>query len=220
MGYRTFTLNLIFSLCSVRNRVSALSMAAASQNKLRFITNKMCPFAQRTWICLEETGLPYSFEEISLYGAGGKPAWFRKLNPKGEVPVLVIGDKAVCGSEDTLNAIETLPDSSFKVDTSSNVHVWRDRINKELLPVGKRLVLGADKQGVHDLLRSLEPHVVGPYLAGDFSLADISAAPFLQRLHSEYGIPQDCPRLAEVWGLLQDRPSVRKTIQQSWWWWW
>ena len=28
-------------------------------------------------------------EEVSLYGAGGKPDWFMKLNPKGEVPVLV-----------------------------------------------------------------------------------------------------------------------------------
>jgi glutathione S-transferase len=46
-------------------------------------TNKMCPFAQKAWIALEEKkaahGVPFKAEEISLYGAGGKPGWFLKV---------------------------------------------------------------------------------------------------------------------------------------------
>ena len=46
-------------------------------------------------------------------------------------------------------------------------------------------------------LVELEQDVRGDYLAGDaFTLADVSALPFLQRIHQEYdGFPDGCPRL-------------------------
>jgi glutathione S-transferase len=37
--------------------------------------------------------VPYHLEEVSLYGPGGKPDWFWDLNPKGEVPILVLEQK-------------------------------------------------------------------------------------------------------------------------------
>jgi Glutathione S-transferase, N-terminal domain len=40
--------------------------AAFSMTAVKFITNKMCPYAQRTWIALEEAQLPYELVEISL----------------------------------------------------------------------------------------------------------------------------------------------------------
>lgn len=53
----------------------------------RFITNPMCPFAQKVWIAFECGNISYQREEISLYGSGGKPDWFWKLNPV--VPFIV-----------------------------------------------------------------------------------------------------------------------------------
>ncbi len=124
-----------------KRRSSPCAMAHA---EVQFVTNKMCPFAQKAWITLEEkqvhiadsphhkqsrlllittrspfdffmklfmSGLnsfvrwsqrqrnnsrwqfpraqvDYALTEISLYGSGGKPDWFLKMNPKGLVPVL------------------------------------------------------------------------------------------------------------------------------------
>ena len=50
---------------------------AAAPPPIRFITNRMCPFAQRAHIALE-------LEEAELYP---KPPWFTRLSPKEEIPV-------------------------------------------------------------------------------------------------------------------------------------
>ena len=41
---------------------------------------------------MEAAEVPYELEQVSLYGSGGKPSWFMKLNPRGQVPVLVVKD--------------------------------------------------------------------------------------------------------------------------------
>jgi hypothetical protein len=46
-----------------------------SPSSTRFVTNKMCPYAQKVWIALEVVKAPYDMEEISLYGPDGKPDW-------------------------------------------------------------------------------------------------------------------------------------------------
>ena len=56
----------------------------------KFITNRMCPYAQKVWMALEVLEIPYTMVEIPLYGPNGKPDWFLQYNPKGTVPVLVI----------------------------------------------------------------------------------------------------------------------------------
>ena len=57
--------------------------AARMAAEVTLYTNKMCPFAQKAWIALEEKkaahGVPFKSEEINLYGAGGKPGWFLKV---------------------------------------------------------------------------------------------------------------------------------------------
>eukprot|EP00820_Chromera_velia_P015933 Cvel_25680.t1-p1 / transcript=Cvel_25680.t1 / gene=Cvel_25680 / organism=Chromera_velia_CCMP2878 / gene_product=hypothetical protein / transcript_product=hypothetical protein / location=Cvel_scaffold2943:21157-21569(+) / protein_length=110 / sequence_SO=supercontig / SO=protein_coding / is_pseudo=false len=65
----------VASLCR-RKAVASMETgegAASAPPKLQFITNRQCPFAQKTWIALEESGMPYEMKEISLYGSGGKP---------------------------------------------------------------------------------------------------------------------------------------------------
>ena len=62
---------------------------AAAPPPIRFITNRMCPFAQRAHIALEESGIAFELEEIELYP---KPSWFTRLSPKGKIPVLVLPD--------------------------------------------------------------------------------------------------------------------------------
>jgi glutathione S-transferase len=206
------------SISGLTQMASTATSASRSGQKIRFVTNKMCPFAQRTWIALEEASLPYSIEEVSLYGAGGKPKWFLELNPKGQVPVLVIDDVVTVESEKTLDAVAEI---SGVMSQEADEREWRERIASMLLPRGKQCVLAGDTSGIKKLLEMLEPAVKGPYLCGErFSSADISAAPFMQRINSEFGIPNTCPNLQNWWATIEERPAVAKTIQSSWWWWW
>ena len=62
---------------------------------------------------------------------------------------------------------------------------------------------------------------MGPFLCGAaFTGADVSAVPFVQRLESEFGIPESCPLLRRWWEAVRQRPSVQATLRSSWWWWW
>jgi len=192
----------------------------------RFITNKMCPFAQKAWVALECASLPYTLEEISLYGAGGKPDWFWKLNPDGTVPVLVCGENQVFPDSDLiLNAIEEggidgAAASLIEASKTQQVKEWRSTINKKLIPVGKKAVLGGSKHQLFDLLETLDNKVTGPFLVGEsVTTADCHAFPFLWRIHQEYGLGE-YPALNSWLDHCLQHPAFRKTIQKAWWWWW
>ena len=53
---------------------------AAAPPPIRFITNRMCPFAQYSW----RAHIALELEEAELYP---KPPWFTRLSPKEEIPV-------------------------------------------------------------------------------------------------------------------------------------
>ena len=68
-----FLLALYSTTVSAMSLIDAANFAVRqSPASTRFITNKMCPFAQKAYIALEVSNAPYEMEEISLYGAGGK----------------------------------------------------------------------------------------------------------------------------------------------------
>jgi glutathione S-transferase len=84
---------------------------------VRFITNPMCPFAQKVWLALECSQTEYQMGVISLYGTNGKPDWFWKLNPKGTVPVLVVQEKRRKDAEqEDENNMKIYPDSDHILD--------------------------------------------------------------------------------------------------------
>lgn len=140
----------------------------------------MCPFAQKAWIALEAAEVPYKFEQISLYGGGGKPPWFMKLNPRGTVPVLVVNNdnekekvvladsdlildemKLVMESVDTATATASSSKESLVVATpgdnatGARIAAFRTALN-EFLPIGKSAVLGGDKERMWSKLRELD----------------------------------------------------------------
>mmetsp|Transcript_27937 Transcript_27937/g.35021 ORF Transcript_27937/g.35021 Transcript_27937/m.35021 type:complete len:198 (-) Transcript_27937:42-635(-) len=190
---------------------------------VRFITNRMCPFAQRTWIALMEAEVPFEMVELSLYGAGGKPSWFMKLNPKGQVPVVDAGELGVVvGSEETLDFAESVSGRGLcPDDVSEVVRRWRQRTNQELLPIGKRAVLGGQRSELETLLEDFNAEITGPFLIGDqVTLADISMFPMMFRIESEIGFPQSCSNLKNWFDSMMSLPSVQASCQSSWWWWW
>jgi glutathione S-transferase len=205
-----------------------LGYCRSLNGSMKFVTNKMCPYAQKAWIALEVAKCHYELVEVGLYGSGGKPDWFWKLNPKGTVPVLVCND----GTEE--NGHVVLPDSDLILnylqdeisnplnpppDIKSIVQTWRNRI-RYMLPVGKRAVLGGNKNELQKCLREMDSAVVGPFLAGDVvTAADCHAFPFVWRLDQEYGL-KEYPNLSAWLSRCSKEPAFQKTIQSAWWWWW
>jgi glutathione S-transferase len=229
------TLFLLFAL-SLFSESPASALAAIKTNKMnpevRLITNKMCPYAQKAWLSLECSKIPYDLEEISLYGAGGKPDWFWELNPAGTVPVLVVAkqqqQQQIYPDSDLI--LQAITDGSVQHDnplmskSDDRVEEWRRAVN-EMLPVGKKAVLGGGKAQLAQLLKNnmenrLEDGAM--FLTGSISIADCHAFPFLWRLDQEYGLAKglQCPKLGAWVESCSKLPEFRKTMQSSWWWWW
>eukprot|EP00466_Bigelowiella_natans_P003359 jgi/Bigna1/142739/aug1.72_g17447 len=176
--------------------------------KIKFVTNKMCPYAQRTWIALEMGSVPYDLVEVALYGSGGKPDWFWKLNPKGEVPIIQTSDGiVVADSEKTLDFLAENFAPTLKAtddDDAKLAAAWRDVLNSKLRPIAKSAVLGGGERGsskkmgqLDKVLEEMNEMVIGPFVIGDsFTVADASALPFFQRLESHYSILVKYPNLA------------------------
>lgn len=223
MGWFTVVLLIVgmATLCT--------TLSTGSYIPPRFITNKMCPFAQKVWIALEASGVKYELREISLYGPNGKPDWFWELNPKGTVPVLDCRDRTNIwtDSDVILDQIphmipggEVLQPPTPEIELQ--VKEWRREIN-HMLPLGKRAIQqpsGSSRKLLGETLRRLDGMVVGPYLCGDqLTIADCAVFPFLWRLETEDHLSQ-CPNLKTWLGHCQINPAIRKTIESAWWWWW
>lgn len=149
----------------------------------------------------------------------GKPRWFLDLNPKGEVPVLVVDGSPIVGSEETVDYL-------MQGELSPEAHRWRSIVNNRLKTAGKRAVFSggseSDRANLNAVLEELEACLSdgSEGVTGAFSAADASAFPFLQRVHGEFGFPSECRRLEAWYESARQRPSVRKTIKKDFWWWW
>lgn len=187
--------------------------------------------AQKVWIALEVAKAPYEMEEIALYGPNGKPEWFLQLNPAGTVPVLTCHGGAVRLRDSDIildefgNAVENGSSIVPKDDASiEKVKEFRETLN-EFLPIGKKAVLGGNKQAMWTKLKELDSMIQGPYVCGDqITIADCAAFPFLWRIDTEFGPieTQGCQKLRNWLDhcQFQSGDAFSKTIQQSWWWWW
>lgn len=157
------------------------------------------------------------------------------LNPKGEVPVIVVDGKPIVGSEETVDYL--MQGSLNPVEQRATSSRWRAIVNDRLKPSGKRAVfssgLTADRASLTAVLQDLEACLAdresseeedgasGPFVCGrTFTAADASAFPFLQRIHGEFGFPSGCERLEAWYDSASSRPGVRKTIKRDFWWWW
>jgi glutathione S-transferase len=220
-------LRIISSLLLFINVYTCNGLASSTSSVTRFITNKMCPFAQKAWIALEVSRAEYELEQVSLYGAGGKPDWFWKLNPQGTVPILVCSDGIVLPDSDMiLNEISKVPGGEPLIPSVAESKAIAESFRRtlsELLPIGKSAVLGGDKTNMWRKLKELDAIIIGPYVCGEeITVADCAGFPFLWRLENEYGslAKYNCSNLSKWLKVCKGNPAFSKTIQTSWWWWW
>jgi glutathione S-transferase len=178
---------------------------------------------------LEAAQAPYELEQVSLYGPNGKPDWFWKLNPKGEVPVLVChgGEVILADSDLILDEIGTAVEGGSDIvpkdeDGIARAKGFRSKL-REFLPIGKKAVLGGDKDKMWSKLKELDNLIEGPYVCGeDVTVADCAGFPFLWRIDNEYGPVEDygCGNVRTWLDTCKKNKAFSETIQQSWWWWW
>ncbi len=166
---------------------------------------------------------PYTLKEVSLYGSGGKPGWFLKMNPSGTVPVLATDDdKVYPDSELILDYIKdntSLHAQGTNID-ETKIQSWRDTITQQIIPVGKQAVLGGSQGDLFQLLKRIDDDVAGPYLCGDFiTVADCAAFPFIWRIDNEFGL-EGGSKLKQWLDLCSTTSCFKKTVQRTWWWWW
>lgn len=211
-----------------------IEMSASTVSNTVLYTHKMCPFAQKAWVALNLAQVPYELDEIALYG--GKPNWFLKMNPKGQVPVLKFEDKIVTESEEILDFIasSSFPSQvNFHVEDGDLILWYRQHLDKNLKPVGKEAVCrGVFSSQLQQLLLEMEERYAvvkssggkgDCFLAGEcVSMADASAFPFIFRLRSEYESQFSSlyPELCNWLKYVTAREEFAKTIVSSWWWWW
>ena len=73
-----------------------VSLCNRDGNRRSRLLHRFCPFAQRTWVALNEKGIKYTLHEVAIknpktglwHQLDEKPQWFLKLNPLGKVPTL------------------------------------------------------------------------------------------------------------------------------------
>eukprot|EP00516_Mucochytrium_quahogii_P008657 CAMPEP_0203751326 /NCGR_PEP_ID=MMETSP0098-20131031/5415_1 /ASSEMBLY_ACC=CAM_ASM_000208 /TAXON_ID=96639 /ORGANISM=" , Strain NY0313808BC1" /LENGTH=220 /DNA_ID=CAMNT_0050640991 /DNA_START=405 /DNA_END=1065 /DNA_ORIENTATION=+ len=172
-----------------------------------FYTNSLCPFAQRVWICLLELDLKFKMIEVDLYGEE-KPDWFFKLNPKGQVPILKIGDKVFVESNDIVShLVKTYGKRSHLAVKDDLMDIWAKRANKLMfaakgsLQNHQTLSCGEESDLFH-ALEEYEDNIVLPFLTGrHFTIADINLAPMLWRIYQE--LNQNNPKMLEQFERLQ-----------------
>ncbi|KAL6305201.1 glutathione-S-transferase [Sparassis latifolia] len=193
---------------------------------LIFYAGWFCPFVHRSWIALEEKGIPYQYKEVNPYK---KENHFLEINPKGLVPAVEYKGKALYESLIICEFLEDaypsytplLPSDPFE---RALVRLWVDFISKSVVPAFYRVIQAQDaekqKAGLDEfnrVLRTLSEQVKGPYFLGDqFSLVDVALAPWVARdyvLQEHRGYTREAAGAGwkEYAERLENRESVLKT---------
>ena len=144
-----------------------------------------------------------------------------ELNPYGKVPVLVDGEAVVYESaiineylEEKYPAVPLLPKDPFK---RSRARIWIDYCNTRLQRAGGNIAhdyqVEKSKEELKQYLETLNSEMRDrEYIAGDYSLADITYIPFFCRLERyQAKIGNDLPHVRAWMDRLLSRPTVRAT---------
>ncbi|KAF8806588.1 glutathione-S-transferase [Phlegmacium glaucopus] len=159
---------------------------------LVFYSGWFCPFVQRSWIALEERGMPYQYKEVNPYK---KEPHFLAINPKGLVPAVEYKGKALYESLILCEFFEdAFPDHKPNLLPSDPIdravaRLWLDHLTKTFVPAFYRLLQSQEAEKQHSALQELyqslrkfAENIQGPYFFGEtFSLVDVAIAPWIVR---------------------------------------
>ncbi|MGO1118331.1 glutathione S-transferase family protein [Rhodovibrionaceae bacterium A322] len=192
------------------------------------------PNPRRVRIFLAEKGLEVEREQIDVPGGAHRQDDFLKKNPFAGVPVLELDDGSHLGETTAISRyFEALKPSPALMGTSpqkiAEVDMWQRRIEQGLLDkllayfhhatpgLGElETYQNADwghhcRESVTGMLEKLEQALEGrDYIAGEFSVADITALCALDlAAFLEFDLPEDLVNVRAWHARLAARPSAR-----------
>lgn len=194
-------------------------------SKPRLISFKLCPFVQRSVILLKEKGVEYDIEYIDVYDP---PEWFLELSPTGKVPVMQVGDMVLFESAVINEYIDEV--YSPQLHPSDPLQKAQNRAWIEYtspLYMGTFNLLMAKSEGnankvieeIRSNLDGLEQAKNGDgwFNGEDFSLVDISVAPFFLRAkffkeHFQVDLLDGFENLQTWSDKILPRPTVKASI--------
>lgn len=143
-------------------------------------------------------------------------------NPYGKVPVLeddgtVVYESAIIDEylEEKYPAVRLMPKD---LGERARVRIWVDYCNTRLQRAGGFVAheykVEQSKAEIVEYLKYLDSHMSDKeYIAGDYSLADITFIPFFTRLERyQATIGNDLPNVKAWMNRLLERPAVRETL--------
>ncbi len=197
---------------------------------IELITAEVCPYAQRSHMCLLEKGLDFERREVDLRN---KPQWFLDVSPYAKVPVLRDDDTRVFESsiineylEDAYHEPRLLPENPAD---KADARIWIDFDNVKLVTTQYRVLLAKTEERRRELAEELKDHLrylekdgftdnwAGPYWFGaDISLVDLNLYPHFERFcvlqhYRGLEIPNSCGKLKEWIAAMRERPSAVAT---------
>jgi len=197
---------------------------------MQFYHAEVCPFAQRTLMCLLEKNLDFDHIEIDLRN---KPDWFDDISPYSKVPVLKNHETLIYESSIINEYLdEAYPDPSLMPEAPgerATARIWIDFDNVKFIPAFYRVLLEQDLSKRQEIVDQLTDYLTffensgfasnwkGPYWLGrQISLVDLAIYPHFERIgvlekYRNVGIPNSCTRLKEWFDAMRERPSAITT---------
>ncbi|EPT05800.1 hypothetical protein FOMPIDRAFT_127125 [Fomitopsis schrenkii] len=198
---------------------------------LTFYTARICPYAHRVELALEEAHANYTKCVIDLQN---KPAWY--------APRVNLASKP---SPESVKLTESLVLLEFVADLYPNTHIlpadpvqrararfFVEAVSTKLVPAWMTLLKSGTPESSQAFLNAIDLPPQG-FAIGEYSIADISVAPFVARAHvalgneiGAYAVGEGKrnlealhqPRFArfqKYWADLQARPSFQATFNKD-----
>ena len=188
-------------------------------------------WSMRPWVLMTHFGIPFEEVRIPLYTAAWREQ-IRKVSPTGKVPCLIFDGTTVW---DSLAIAETLHERHpalglYPVDpaaralarsVSAEMHSGFSTIRAQMSmnirhavihPMASE-VLRSEVERVQEIFATCLARSGGPYLFGQFSIADAMYAPVVMRFRS-YGVPLGAPCDAYRNAIVRN-PAVSRWISEA-----
>lgn len=181
---------------------------------------------RRAVIMMEESGLPYTLQQVDLKRGDQKTAEYEKINPYRKIPALVDTDGP--GGE-TATLFESVAICFYIAEKTGkflgaaadhpNVLKWSMFHATNVLAVLPQLGKYDDpaiEANVKRLLDTMNRHLEGrAWFAQDFSIADIIPYTRLAGLKHDSVRIADYPNVAAWLQRVADRPAVKKAMEMK-----
>ncbi|XP_051230792.1 protein IN2-1 homolog B isoform X1 [Lolium perenne] len=181
----------------------------------RLYMSYTCPYAQRAWIARNCKGLQGKIVLVPIDMAD-RPAWYKTVNPKNQVPCLEHDNKVIGESLDLTKYMDSnfegpklFPDDFEKQRLGEELLTYSDTFNQVVLAsltskggVTAEAVAALDK--IEDSLSKFDD---GPFFLGQFSLVDIAYAPFVDGFKVFFAGIQNYDTTA-------GRPNIQRFVEE------